>query len=52
MLPARTRTVPGTARLSGFVQPIGYILAALALVMGAVGVAASRRVFIEDELAR
>lgn len=77
LMPARTRTVLGTARLSGFVQPIGYILAAtgplavgvayqrlgsfgpilltlaaLALVMGAVGVAASRRVFIEDELAR
>lgn len=75
LMPARTRTVLGTARLSGFVQPIGYILAAagpllvgiafqrlgtfgpilvtlaaLALVMGLVGVVASRRVFIEDEL--
>ncbi|SDL60646.1 MFS transporter, CP family, cyanate transporter [Corynebacterium mycetoides] len=76
LMPARTRTVLGTARLSGFVQPVGYVLAAagpllvgvaygqlgsfgpilvvlaaLSLVMGALGIVASRRVFIEDELA-
>ena len=76
LIPARTRTVIVTARLSGFVQPVGYILAAagpllvggaydqigsfgpilvvlavLSLVLGGLGIAASRRVFIEDELA-
>ncbi|WP_235933471.1 MFS transporter [Corynebacterium qintianiae] len=77
LMPARTRTVLGTARLSGFVQPVGYILAAagpllvgvaygrigtfgpilvaltvLSLMMGVLGIVASRKVFIEDELAR
>ncbi|WP_291314950.1 MFS transporter [Corynebacterium sp. UBA2622] len=75
LMPARTRSAMGTARLAGFVQPVGYVLAAagpllvgvaygtlgsfrpilltlivLALVMGCLGVVASRRVFIEDEL--
>ena len=59
LIPARTRTVIVTARLSGFVQPVGYILAAAGpLLVGVAlacsrraGLAASRRVFIEDELA-
>lgn len=77
LLPARTRTALGTARLAGFVQPVGYALAAagpllvgitygalgsftlilltlivLALVMGGLGIVASRKVYIEDELAQ
>ncbi|RAV34580.1 MFS transporter [Corynebacterium heidelbergense] len=76
LIPARTRVSLITARLSGFVQPYGYIIAAagplvigmihgithswtaillglmaLALVMGAIGVRASRKTVIDDELA-
>ncbi|MBZ8176271.1 MFS transporter [Corynebacterium sp. 3HC-13] len=76
LIPARTRSPLVTARLSGFVQPLGYIVAALgpllvgifyqhagtwtgilwalilcAVAMSAVGLRASRSVYIDDELA-
>ncbi|WJY67642.1 MFS transporter [Corynebacterium auris] len=37
LMPARTRTALGTARLAGFVQPIGYILAAIGPLLVGVG---------------
>lgn len=76
LIPARSRSPMVTARLSGFVQPYGYIIAALgpfivgvvhehtggwvevlwglmiaALVMSVVGLRASKRGYIDDELA-
>lgn len=76
LIPARSRVPMVTARLSGFVQPIGYVIAALGplvvgvvreatggwglilpvlaavcLLMAAVGFRAARRGFIDDELA-
>ncbi|WP_257158867.1 MFS transporter [Corynebacterium cystitidis] len=75
LIPARTRSPLITAKLSGFVQPYGYIVAAvvplligvayeafgsfqpillvlvvLGLLLGVVGIAASRNVYIDDEL--
>lgn len=76
LIPARTRSPFVTAKLSGFVQPYGYIVAAvvplligiaydftgsfqpilvvlivLGLLLGITGIAASRNVYIDDELA-
>ncbi|MCF4006787.1 MFS transporter [Corynebacterium uropygiale] len=75
LIPARSRSPLVTARLSGFVQPVGYVIAAVgpflvgvayqyagewtgilwalivcAVLMGLVGLRASRSVFIDDEL--
>lgn len=76
LIPARSRVPMVTARLSGFVQPVGYViaavgplvvgvvresrgdwslilpvLAAICVLMGAVGFRAARNVYIDDELA-
>ncbi|WP_420838455.1 MFS transporter [Corynebacterium pollutisoli] len=76
LIPARSRVPLVTARLSGFVQPVGYViaavgplvvgvvrestgdwslilpvLAAICVLMGAVGFRAARASFVDDELA-
>ena len=76
LIPARSRVPLVTARLSGFVQPVGYViaavgplvvgvvrestgdwslilpvLAAVCVLMGAVGFRAARASFVDDDLA-
>ena len=76
LIPARSRVPLVTARLSGFVQPVGYViaavgplvvgvvrestgdwslilpvLAAICVLMGAVGFRAARASFVDDEIA-